>query len=558
MKRTLISYDVFESIQNESLSTTEFELKEAAPYLSRALGEEELKLNCFSEENALYESIDGKLIHTSYDVKNNQVVFEKIEQLTIDTDSEKEKSREVLGTLVDALLENKSEQADQIFEDYMKLPHVKRNINEAKVSNKKERKVFEAKSFKGKITIHEDQLRPWFVLSENVFDFVNSRNAAPVMKDTSVKNDNKGNVTSVKIPSYKARNEAKVLSFDWECCPSDVHVLRSKGKMLHENMDFCKAVGDLKRQNNLSDNEALEESLETIVSTWPEVLYLTQEELSGSIKTALETVQATNFDEQTCDFMAEGILRTAHFAYVDNVDRILKGSQAELDESVEDKYAEFKSVVDNFYPSVDEANQLQMQMFVDLYESLRSVFSMAKDQGQEDVMTETANHLNKLSAVINSQVQPKLETAYEAAEWLNHLVETNIDSHAWKSEKPHVDASGNHPFLDVQAQHGYSPSSDFSGDYKTAAPVSQGDWKMGKGADGAKEMSGNAWGNIGGNEVFPSLNNPYAPKTGDATMKGELGADKDDMDVSSKDTWPQLHNPYAPKAVAAKDLAVKE
>ena len=557
MKRTLISYDVFESIQNESLSTTEFELKEAAPYLSRALGED-LKLNCFSEQNALYESIDGKLIHTSYDVKNNQVVFENIEQLTIDTDSEKGKSREVLGGLVDALLENKSEQADQIFLDYMKLPHVKRNINEAIGSKKKERKVFEAKNFKGKITIHEDQLKPWFNLSENVFDFVNSRNAAPVMKETSVKNDNKGNVVSVKVPNYKLRNEAKVLSFDWDCCPSDVHVLRSKGKTLHENVDFCKAVGDLKRQNNLSDNEGLEESLETIVSTWPEVLYLTQEELSGSIKTALETVQAKNFDEQTCDFMAEGILRTAHFAYVDKVEKILKGSKTELDESVEDKYSEFKNTVDNFYPSVDEANQLQMQMFVDLYESLRSVFSMAKDQNQQDVVTETAKHLNMLGVVIQGQVQPKLETAYEAAEWLNYLIDTNIDSHAWNVEKSHVDASGNHPFLNVQAQHGYSPSGDFSGDYKSAAPVSQGDWKMGKGADGAKEMSGNAWGNIGGNEVFPSLNNPYAPKTGNATMKGEKGADKDDMDVSSKDTWPQLQNPYAPKAVAAKSLVVKE
>ena len=101
------------------------------------------------------------------------------------------------------------------------------------------------------------------------------------MKETSVKSDNKGNVVSVKVPNYKLRNEAKVLSFDWDCCPSDVHVLRSKGKTLHENVDFCKAVGDLKRQNNLSDNEGLEESLETIVSTWPEVLYLTQEELSG-------------------------------------------------------------------------------------------------------------------------------------------------------------------------------------------------------------------------------------------------------------------------------------
>ena len=115
MKRTLISYDVFEGIQNESLSATEFELKEAAPYLSRVLGESELKLNSFRQDTALFESVDGKLIHTSYEVKNNAVVFENVEQLTIDTDSEKEKSREVLGDLVDALLENKSDEAEGLF-----------------------------------------------------------------------------------------------------------------------------------------------------------------------------------------------------------------------------------------------------------------------------------------------------------------------------------------------------------------------------------------------------------------------------------------------------------
>ena len=136
MKRTLISYDVFESIQNDSLSFAGFELEEAAPYLSRVLEEQALGLNVFGVETVLYESIDGNLIHANYKIEDGQIIFENIEQLSIDTDSEATKGREVLSNLVDALLEDEENKADNLFADYMALPHVNRTLNEIKFNIK--------------------------------------------------------------------------------------------------------------------------------------------------------------------------------------------------------------------------------------------------------------------------------------------------------------------------------------------------------------------------------------------------------------------------------------
>jgi hypothetical protein len=67
-----------------------------------------------------------------------------------------------------------------------------------------------------------------------------------------------------------------------------------------------------------------------------------------------------------------------------------------------------------------------------------------------------------------------------------------------------------------------------------------------------------SWGNVGGNDIWPSLQNPYIPKQfGDFTMKGEPGVDKNwegqhDASWQSNDTWPSLQNPYSPKSDVPK------
>ena len=133
------------------------------------------------------------------------------------------------------------------------------------------------------------------------------------------------------MPTLQKRNEAKVLSFDWKTLDTKVKVLRNAMKKLAENQNFIKAMVDLKRYNNISDNESLHETLEAIVTAWPDVLYVTEEELASQIATALETANVSNYDDNTCQFMAEAILRTAHHAYTDRVRKIASLARVQND-----------------------------------------------------------------------------------------------------------------------------------------------------------------------------------------------------------------------------------
>jgi hypothetical protein len=101
-----------------------------------------------------------------------------------------------------------------------------------------------------------------------------------------------------------------------------------------------------------------------------------------------------------------------------------------------------------------------------------------------------------------------------------------------------------------KAKKGYTPSKDFSGDWGDTAPVSDGkSYRNGQ----AEKMRSSAWGNLGGEDTYPTLKNPYIPEPfGDYKIKGEKSIE-DDSDllghVSNKDTWPELQNPYVPDSV---------
>ena len=86
--------------------------------------------------------------------------------------------------------------------------------------------------------------------------------------------------------------------------------------------------------------------------------------------------------------------------------------------------------------------------------------------------------------------------AEAAAEWLYDLVETNLDVSDWNvSNNSHVTVSGDHPDMAKKAKQGYSPASDFSGDWSDTAPASDGKSYRGGHAD---EMRNRSWSNISG------------------------------------------------------------
>ena len=570
MKRKLISYELFEGIQQNALSTAEDQLLGAQSLLADVLNVEGMNLVCFGKNNVMYESSDGTYVHATYDLDKKHVNFKNIEQLVIDEATEVDAAKNQIEEMMDAILDSNEAKASEIFTKYVNLPVMKRAFNEGaenltdkkKKKGKKSNPFFDMikgkkgkddestkkakKSLKFKTNTEKTKaIKEWKVLAENVNSFAKFKQFGSLVSESDVARDERGNVVAVRIPNNTARNEAKMLNFNWKTLDTDVKVLRSGAKMLAENAEFCKAVASLKRLNALSDDK-LQESLEEVVGRWPGVLYLTKGEMSLVVGEALQATSVLNFDDSVCDYLAEALLRTAHNAYNDRVSKVLNLAGAPALEAA-DAFEHFSNITNQFYPHLDESSSMEMQVYVDLYEALRTVHTIS---GSQQLRQEAAAHLDELAAVIEQRIQPSVEVALQAAEWLNSLVETNLDSQDWTvSNNVHTTVNGDNPKMAQNASKGYTPSSDFSGDWGDSAPVSDGkSYKNGL----AGEMRSNSWGNIGGEGVYPSLTNPYIPAPfGDYKIKGEKTIDSDSAQLGhdgGSDTWPSLQNPYTPKA----------
>jgi hypothetical protein len=589
MKRKLINFEAFDRLQKDSLSAAEVELKEAESILAKALEVDDLQLLCFGQEHAVYEASDGTYIHASFLVEGQHIIFENVEQLVVDEASEQEETRKTLTKLVDAILENEKEKSDQLFSEYITSPSVRRSLNEERklrtVPIRKNGKTVgyrkarwqttprhsespssTAKRMRGKLMagrklspglkkqrkLRRERIRrqigEWTNLCENVLNYLDYKEMGPSLANSLARHDELGNVVAVRVPTVATRNEAKLLSFNWKTMNTDSKTVRGKAKKMHENLDFCKAIAGIKRNNALADDSAFEESLENFVTKYPESIYLTQAELANSVKLALETAGSMNFDDATCSFIAEGILRTAHKNFIDTVSKIVRlAGGEEIAEGVEDKYAEFQKVVDKFYPSLDESSKLEMQAVIDIYNALRQVYDAAHAEDNKIVKSECASHLNELAAIVQQEVEPSQEVFEAAVAWLIELVETNLEGSSFDySNTPHQTVNGDHPQMAKNASKGYTPSSDFSGNWGHELPASDGKNYKGSEADDMK----NAWAGSGGEGQYPDLTNPYVPKPyGDFKIKGEKHVDADSGQLahwSAGDTWPALQNPYVP------------
>ena len=607
MKRKLISFDAFKQIQEASLINAQEELIGAEEVLSRTLGVEDLELYTFGESDVTYEAPDGCFIHATYKLDNDKLVLENIEQLVIEEESEKLAARSILSKMVDSLLENNEAQANKLFDEYLETPVVQREfVSEAykavaskptgkasPLRHKKQKRsdvmkrirarmktlkkespgIKKQKAMKRKIAAQQlggsknprwrtyvrkvkpKTMKEWSTLSENVLSFLDYRDFGPIANESMVRTDAKGNVVAVAVPTIQKRNEAKVLSFDWKCLDTEVKVLRNAMKKLAENQNFVKAMIDLKRYNNISDDQSMHTTLEAIVSHWPDILYVTEDELAAQIGTALESANISNYDDATCQFMAEAILRTAHHAYTDKVRKI--GSLAKVEGDItseckdcEDSYKDFQEAVATFYNELDESAQNEMKVFADLYQALHEMHRAAHDLGDEMTRSEVENFMRECASILNKEVDPDMKLAEEIAFYLADFTEANVEGaedEMGEPNAPHHTVNGDHPMTMWNAKQA-AVASKHNGDYGDAQPVSDG--KSYKG-DMSDEMKNRGWGNMANDKTWPDLDNPMSPKGGEFKMKEKSAVDDGESDWSrwqSEDTWPNLKNPYVPAA----------
>lgn len=606
MKRKLVSFDAFKKIEETSVSTAGTELASAEEILADILECEGLDLHCFGENDVVYKAVDGNYVHANYSLTKERLAFENIEQIVVDEDTQKAESRKCLSNLLESLLEENKAKAEQYLETYLEFQHVKNELvlgenfklsiskptgKHSKLWHKKQprslvaKRIREMKKTKARLrrspgTINMlnrkkqslnsrlgsgsnprwriyarkiKNMKEWASMCENVFDYVNHNEYGPTIQQTEVNRDEKGNVVAVSLPTSEKRNEARISEFNLKNYDQEMKTLRNETKVIHEDNEFCKAIAYLKRQNNISNDEGLETTLESIVTTWPNLMYLTQQELSECISTALETTNVVNYDDSTCEFMAEGILRTAVEVYPNRVEKITKLAGQTIKEQTEDSYLDFKAVVDAFYPQLDENDSCDMKVFADLYKALKEVYQVAEETSDEVTKAEVSSFIEACVSVLERKEDPNPDVAGAIAEWLYELTESNLEGEEWKvSEKMHVSTEGDPVEVSKLASKSYSPASDFKGSV-AVAPVSDG--KSYKG-NLDKEMQKAPWSDES-SDTFPNLKNPHMPaKQGEFTMKGEKGADKEDGlgSFESGDTLPKINNPYLPKGLMPKEV----
>jgi len=592
MKRKLISYDALKKMEEASISKIQEELINAEEVLANVLGADQLELVFFNESEAVYKTLDQDYVRANYSVVKGELKLENIEELVVDEDSEKGESKKLISSMIDDLVENKDEEASAKLDEYLGLAVVRRNLIEgykAKLSNPhgKRSKLFhkhqrgahvrkrivammktrrKRKGIKNYLKTKTAPMRKrlkgisnprarvyvvktmkeWNNLTENVLGYVNYKEMGPLYKECTISHDDKGEVNAVTIPTKLKKNEGKILSFDWKTMDTEVKVLRNKAKKLNENERFIRSVVEIKKHNNVSNNSGLETALENTVGAFPEALYLTQEEMAATVKSCLEMAGSRNFDDNTCDFIAEAILRTAFDAYSERVNKMVGIAGVRLEST--DKYVEFKDVANKLYNYVDASQEKDLSVFSDLAEALNNLAKLAESLGDAEVVTEAKTLLQECIYVINQEVEPDVQLAEFVANYLRDIYESNLNSKEWEPMDPVVSPTGDHPMLHAHAKQGYSPASDGQDD--SVVDSGRGSVSDGKNIKNnlGDEMMNNGWGNIGGDSVYPSLSNPYLLKDMDFTMKGDKGVDMDSDDLGTeqgKDTWPNLRNPFA-------------
>lgn len=607
MKRKLISFDAFKKIEETSFTKTENELIQAEDVLAKTLGVGELSLHSFSETDVTYQTDDGNFVHAVYSIENDKVILENIEMLVIDEQTEKKAARKIVSDMLDSILENNSDKASNLFESYMGLPATKRNINEAmnvggfKITVSKPKGLRKASKLKGRHqnpadvakriasrmktvraagaklgTIREKAkklggsgkrvytrkikpsvMKEWLNMCENVIGYLDFKATGSLLRESTTKTDSNGNVVAVAIPTTHKRNEGKVLDMGLQTIDSTSKVIRGKMKKIHEDQNFVKAMADLKRYNNISDNNALEETLEAVIGRWPDLLYISEGELAEQIAVALETAGVNNYDDATCAFMAEAILRTAHNAYSERVRKIatLAGATNDVtaeNKASEDAYQEFATVADHAFAQIDESAENELKIFSDLYNALHEVHRIAAEIGDEATRIDVADFMQECSSILNNRSEVDLSLAEAIADYLAELLESSGEGDAGIDAKPEISVGGDHSMTKWNAKQA-AVSSNNTGNWKDAAPVSDGkDYDKGL----ADEMGADGFSNIASNDTWPDIKNPYVPKAMMYKMKEKsVQDDSDDLGtMSSGDTWPNLKNPMALKPVMPKPV----
>lgn len=388
-------------------------------------------------------------------------------------------------------------------------------------------------------------LNEWLTLTENVFEYIDVMENGNIIKESIVRNDQNGNIVSARIPTSRVRSEAKLIKHHHEKMnkkDSPKEIRESALRYSNENY-FTKLVAEAKRYNNLSDNKALQESIESIVQKFPGVLYLTLSELAQVIGTSLENQNVVNYDDDLCTFLSEGILRTAHSVYSERVEKLHKLSNCPKSEDG-DHFNEFVKAMDSYIPQLDEVAKSERAVFEQLYQAVEEVRVAALESNNEEIRNEANEIIRDLSLVLDGKANTEMEFALEVADWLRDVVEANLET-TWNVEKKAYQTKdfGNHPRLNNLAKAGLP--ADYNSLYDGEPAPQRSLDKDGFVKVGDRRGLGDESG-----KTDMEFAHSHLPKDFEKVKV----VDEDGLGDYEGETFPKLNNPFLPKSLVPKQL----
>jgi hypothetical protein len=616
MKKKFIDFNTYRNIENNSYTAVERELAESAEIVGNLLNDTNIQVYCINEDTVTFVNGEGNYVQANYELQSDKLILNNIEELVVEQSDLISSRRGIIAKMVDNILSDKEEIANENFDEYFSLPVVKAGLKEGYIveakkheeeedeekeskheksetpaEEKAEHKKGKKKGKKGlpaalqawmakkgskknkggkmskkdkkdmkKSTLHPERtgqiakkagdhkVEEWATIARNILEFVDFRQNGDVYQNVRTKRDTNGNLTNVSIPRTSMRNEGKVLMLTYKDL---ANILNCRSSAMYEDYNnqsnWLMAVNDMKKFNAMSDAESLQTAFENVVAVWPNLLYLRRDELAKKINESLKVTGARNYDDETCEFLADGVIRTAHKTYTDKVSKIFSaaGKTADLDD-----FDAFSVVSEAVFKKTDTDARSEYQVFKDLYRSLSEVHNIATKMGDVATRVEVASLIHECENVLNNSTRPNLEVAEDLAIYLEALAESvDFDGGMGMNYtmNPHVSLTGDNPFIHKYGSVNGNPA-DHPGKYKGAVK-----------SDG-KNISSETedfYTSMTGKDMGDSLSNPYTPKPGDFKMHGEksIEDDSNELGMYQGDTWPTLKNPYIPDGMSLGDSA---
>jgi len=137
MKKKFIDIETYKNIENSSLTAVERELQEAVELVGGMLGDTNLQVYCIDENTVTFINTDGNYVQANYEMTKDKVLLENIEELIVEANHLASVRKEIIGKMVDNILEDKNEVANGNFSEYFNLPVVRAGLKEGIIAEAK-------------------------------------------------------------------------------------------------------------------------------------------------------------------------------------------------------------------------------------------------------------------------------------------------------------------------------------------------------------------------------------------------------------------------------------